>query len=147
MKESVIIFKPKKEDVYNWHGNQLLPESRDYVSLNNIVRLQFMDTQSKWWEVIYVKIVDIKNVKIAEINIEKLYGEALDTYRIMEDCQKYVKNGEIIEFERNNILEIPYDVEFWAENNNLKHLENMRTGKGRGITGLIDPDDGKDLDA
>ncbi len=113
MKETVIIFKPKKEDVYNWHGNQLLPETRDQVSLNNIVRLQFMDTKDGWREVIYVKIVDIKNVKIAGIIIEKLYGEALDTYRIMADCQKYVKNGEIIEFERNQIIEIPYDVEFW----------------------------------
>ena len=147
MKESVIIYKPKKENVYNWHGNQLLPESRDFVSLNNIVRLQFMDTKSGWWEVIYVRVVDIKNLKIAGINVEKLYGEALDTYRIMDDCEKYVKNGEIIEFERNNIIEIPYDVEFWSENNNLKHLENMRTSKGRAITGLIDPEFGKDQDA
>ena len=141
------IFLPKKEDVYNWHGEQLLPESRNEVGINNIVRLQFIDKKSKWWEVIYVKIVDVKSVELVGVTEERIYGETMDTYRIMQECLKFVKNGEIVEFKRENIIEIPYDVEFWRENDNLKHLDNMRTGLGRAITGGLDPETEKKSNA
>lgn len=132
MKETVIIFKPKKEDVYDWSGNQLLPESRDFVKVNNVVRLQFMDPKDHWGEVIYVKIISKDK--------DKLKGKVLDTYRIHELCYEYVKNGEIVSFKTENIIEIPYDANWWGENNNLKHLEKLRTNY-RTITGFLNPNE------
>jgi len=129
VKESVVIFKPRREDVYDWHGNQLLPESRGCVGVGNVVRLQFMDRGSGWGEVIYVRIVYVR--------VDKLYGEVLDTFRLIESNQEYVRDGEIIEFGRDNIIEIPFD---WEENDNLKYLEKMRTGLCRAVTGWIEPE-------
>jgi hypothetical protein len=124
MHPDISIKIPESEDIYDWHGHQLKPEVRKDVGMDNIVRIQFAHANG-YAEAIYVKIIAVDG--------EFLKGRVLDLYRTQEE---YVRNGEIVSFLRDMIMEIPLEGMF-QENKNLKHIVEKRTGKKRGITGVL----------
>lgn len=97
----------------DWHGKVLRPEARDLVGVGNIVRV-VVKHPNLYAEAIYLRIVEVVG--------DNLKGVVLSTYRSQEE---YVKDGEIIEFKRKHITEIP-DGDGFPENNNLG-LDEYRT--------------------
>jgi hypothetical protein len=89
-----------KREIYNWNGEQLNDDELNKLRIGDCVRLILMDTQQ-----------DSTNIP------RTFYGKALDTYRLEpEEKLRYVHTGDIITFQKNNIIEIPY----WSGNNPLK---------------------------
>ena len=127
MKKNVSVYQPSKEHIYDWCGNQLFPEARDYITVNNIVRIQ-ISYGKMGGEAIYVEIISIDENDIFTAIV-------LDTYRqFFEGEIIYVENGEIIHFSRNCVIEIPH---IWEGNENLIFTKNMTTELCRQITGYI----------
>ncbi len=122
MLEGTTFFIPKTEDVYDWNGNQLTPEIRECVNVGNIIRIQVCHPSVD--EAIYIEII--------ESNLEMLKGIVLDTYRT-DIGPKAVEDGELIEFPRVCIIEVPFG---WDENSNLID-KAVYTNKNKGITGII----------
>lgn len=119
MSNAYQIKKHKKQDLFDWNGNRLPPETRDFVNIGNIVRLHFCSELKGWEAALYVKITKVKGTNLS--------GEVLDRYRALsqdiDESLKAVPNGKTVEFERKNIYEIPLD---WKENKNLQNLKKSK---------------------
>jgi hypothetical protein len=126
MEDGIFVYQPAEEDIYDWSGNQLAPESRSYITVNNIVRIQVNDRNSGYCEAIYVQVTAIDENYIFTATV-------LDTYRTMVE-ETDVQNGDILYFPRACVIEIPHT---WEENENLVIVESMKTGNGREVTGIL----------
>ncbi len=132
MKDGIVIFSPKEEDVYDWSGRQLSPETRGHIRAGNFVRVQLNDEVNDAIEAVYVEITEVDEQDL-------LHGIVRDTYRTdnaSENGGVRVENGETISFARRCVIEIPH---LWEGNENLRDLvEQARTGPARSITGILE---------
>ncbi|AKG22453.1 hypothetical protein [Calothrix sp. 336/3] len=126
MENEIFVYQPGEQHIYDWSGNQLAPEARSYITVNNIVRIQVNDRNLDYWEAVYVQITAIDENDI-------LTATVLDTYRTMVQ-ETDVQDGEILHFPRACVMEIPHT---WENNENLVIVENMKTGYGREVTGVF----------
>jgi hypothetical protein len=126
MEDGIFVYQPAEEDIYDWSGNQLIPEARSYITVNNIVRIQVNYGNSGCCEAIYVQVTAIDENDIFTATV-------LDTYRTMVE-ETDVQNGDILYFSRDCVMEIPYT---WEDNENLVIVESMKTGNGRRVTGIL----------
>jgi hypothetical protein len=126
VENKIFVYQPAEEHIYDWWGNQLIPEARSYITVNNIVRIQVNYGNSGFCEAVYVQITAIDENDIFTATV-------LDTYRtIIEETD--VQNGDILYFSRACVMEIPYT---WEDNENLVIVESMKTGYRREITGIL----------
>ncbi|MGW2094563.1 hypothetical protein [Promicromonospora sukumoe] len=122
------VFRPRPEDVFDWSGGQLDPEVRRHVAVGNVVRVQVSengDASTGWSDTPYVRVT--------EQDGDRLTGVVDDPYRSQYSA---LDNGTVIEFDRADFTEIPLD---WPENEALAP-STTHTGRGREITGYIEPD-------
>ncbi|CAO3619010.1 unnamed protein product [Cunninghamella blakesleeana] len=98
-----------KRKAYNWYGKTLDDEEYNKLRIGDCVRLMLMSTENKGWEKIYFEIVKINYYKKGSLNVPRTYfGKAMDTYRTMlGEKYDYVNTGDVISFQKNNIIEIP----------------------------------------
>ncbi|MFD7022918.1 hypothetical protein [Promicromonospora sukumoe] len=122
------LFRPRSEDVYDWAGGQLHPEIRQLVAVGNVVRVQVSENgdPSTGWS-------DTPYLRVTEQDGDRLTGIVDDPYRSQYSA---LENGTVIEFDRADVTEIPLD---WPENEALAPRAT-HTGRGREITGYIEPD-------
>ncbi|CAO3627935.1 unnamed protein product [Cunninghamella echinulata] len=116
-----------KRHVYNWYGEELEDNELNKLRIGDCVRLMLIGTEGKEmgsWEKIYFEIVNINYYKKGSINIPRTYfGKAMNTYRVFPEEQlNFVHTGDIISFQKNNVIEIPR----WTdeEQNPLKEQPN-----------------------
>jgi hypothetical protein len=108
-----------KRKVYDWSGDQLNDDELNKLCIGDCIRLILIDLEpNNGWEKIYFEITKINYYKKGGTNIPRTYyGKALKTYRLESEEQlRYVHTGDIISFQKNNIIEIPY----WSKENQLK---------------------------
>ncbi|AFZ03970.1 hypothetical protein [Calothrix sp. PCC 6303] len=126
MSDGIFVYQPEEKDIYDWSGNQLLPEARSYITVNNIVRIQVKEENPYYCEALYVEVTAIDENDIFTATV-------LDTYRTIIE-KRDVQNGDILHFPRACVMEIPHT---WQGNENLVIVENMVTGNEREVTGIL----------
>ena len=122
------VFRPRPEDVYDWSGGQLDAGIRQHVAVGNIVRVQVSENGSPetgWSDTPYVRVTAQDG--------DRLTGVVDDPYRSQYSA---LENGTELGFDRADVTEIPLD---WDENEDLAPRAT-HTGRGREITGYIEPD-------
>lgn len=114
-----------KREIYNWYGEKLDDNELNKLRVGDCVRLILMDSDPNkdGWEKIYFEITKINYYKKGSFNIPRtFFGKAMDTYRLEpEEKLRYVHTGDIISFQKNNIIEIPN----WTNNTSLEQ-ENSK---------------------
>eukprot|EP00123_Amoebidium_parasiticum_P020788 comp56310_c0_seq1/m.47792 comp56310_c0_seq1/g.47792 ORF comp56310_c0_seq1/g.47792 comp56310_c0_seq1/m.47792 type:complete len:175 (-) comp56310_c0_seq1:527-1051(-) len=114
--------KADREAPIDWYGEELDENQLEKLTTGDFVRLIFMDPipperilkaeidqglSTRGWEKIYVQITKVDYYSKGGVNKpRKFWGKAMDTYRTIEPL-RYVQTGEIVMFQRRNILEIP----------------------------------------
>ncbi|KAI8060877.1 hypothetical protein BC940DRAFT_311071 [Gongronella butleri] len=103
-----------KRHVYDWCGEELGEEAYNKLRVGDQVRLVLMDVEKsadgyRCWEKIYFTITKINYYTKDSVNIPRTYfGTAENTYRMdPEEKLRYVRTGDEISFQKNNIIEIP----------------------------------------
>jgi hypothetical protein len=111
-----------KRQVTDWFGKDLGDEELNKLQEGDCVRLRLMDKEpGTGWEMIYFEITDISYYSRGGTQVPRTFhGKAMDTYRLNDKC--YVRTGEIISFQKDNICEIPG----WKAGENPLPQENAK---------------------
>jgi len=94
----------------NWNYVPIPAERLDKLRVGDVVRLLLEHPKGSGWEKIYFAISKVTFYSKGSVTRpKKFYGVALPTYRV--GSQEYVSDGEVITFQRSNIVEVPGWVE------------------------------------
>lgn len=118
-----------KREVYDWYGTKLSDDELNKLRVGDCVRLILMDKEpDDGWEKIYFEITKISYYSKGGVNTPRTFhGKAMDTYRYYpHGDERYVKTGDVITFQRDNIIEIP---RWTAEEQNTLKQENVEKVK------------------
>lgn len=113
-----------KREIYDWCGEKLDDNELNKLRIGDCVRLLLMDKDSgDGWEKIYFEIIKINYYNKGSVNVPRTYyGKAMNTYRLEPEEQlRYIHTDDIISFQKNNIIEIPY----WSKETQLNQ-ENIK---------------------
>jgi hypothetical protein len=106
------LFDASERRPTNWHGRPIDPSARSAVVVGNQVRVQIEGPADRAYLVaMYFRVLQVTGDRLLGVCDDPNYGE---------DPNFPFLNGDQLEFERKNIVEIPTG---WPSNGNLSHFK------------------------